>query len=167
MLNICRGCQRSTPRDFCPRCGRTFDGGPDDRDRSPALSGGHPYGLLGPTQLGHGGLPVDARPFACDQLGQLARRIHRERGHDALQLTPERVTFRGEIRDTVRVVAECPISGEARLIGHAWVNGRDWRVLAAALEQHQPRDLGRVGSDGPEGPVLAKAGTAAQQRSAA
>lgn len=86
---------------------------------------------------------AQARAIACDSLGGLARCILRRRHGAALRLAPARVEFRDEVRDVVEVRAEeldgeGQPNGRTRLIGHAWLSGRDWRVLQAALEAELP-----------------------------
>ncbi len=78
-----------------------------------------------------------ALPLAFATLPELARAIHRRRGDDALLLFPERIVFQGRARDVVAVHAEDPALSR-RLIGHAWVGGRDWQALRAALTAQVP-----------------------------
>lgn len=82
------------------------------------------------------GVP-SALPLAFATLAELARAIHRRRGDDALILFPERIVFQGQARDTVAVHAEDPAMSR-RLIGHAWIGGRDWQALRAALTAQVP-----------------------------
>lgn len=79
-----------------------------------------------------------AKPLAFASLRELAAGIHRRRGHDALQLQPEQVSFRDTVRDCVEIHAISHPGERRRLIGHAWIGGRDWRVLQAALEAQTP-----------------------------
>jgi hypothetical protein len=79
------------------------------------------------------------RVRAFSTLRELARAIHDERGGEALQLLPERIRFRAEVRDAVAVFADDPEGGRRRLIGHAWIGDRrDWRSLAAMLDTLAP-----------------------------
>lgn len=104
------------------------------------------HDLTVPALPGPGDLPRFAlvtfrfaeRPLIFDYLGGLARAIHRRRGDEALQLRPERVRFRDEVRECVAVHALDPVGQRERLIGHAWIGGRDWRVLQAALADVTP-----------------------------
>lgn len=59
------------------------------------------------------------KPFAAETLPALARRIHRLRGTDALQLAPEGVRWLGRSYAAVRVVAHDQTGDRWRLIGHA------------------------------------------------
>lgn len=74
-----------------------------------------------------------AKPFAYPSLGELARRIQRDRQADPIQMTPVRFRFRDGLRGAVRVTAE-DYGGRVRLIGHAWISGRPWEALAEAIE---------------------------------
>lgn len=99
--------------------------------RSPTMTPGVPYALfpcLGPL----------TRPWGYASLSALARRIHRDRGPDALQLRPVRVRFRDADRELTEVLAEDQQAGRVRRIGFAWIAGRDWRALQAALDAAVP-----------------------------
>lgn len=93
--------------------------------RCPELPDGSRFALIGPDPA--------RRPTGYATRQALALGVHRRRGDDALILSPERIRFRDQVRDTVRIDAECPASGRRRLIGHAWIGGADWRALEAAL----------------------------------
>jgi hypothetical protein len=82
-----------------------------------------------------------AKPLVVDTLAQLARAIHFRRDGDGLRMTDERRILRGEVRDMVCVMAENETSGAVRLIGHAWVDGRGFRALEAALAAVVPQTL--------------------------
>lgn len=95
-----------------------------------ALPDGQAFALL-PDAKG-------ALPVACQSLGDLARCIHRRRRRDALRLADAPVEFADRVRDMVEVSADeldgdGHATGRTRLIGHAWLGGRDRRVLEAAL----------------------------------
>lgn len=81
--------------------------------------------------------PRGKKPFGYDSLAALARRIHRDRAGDALQLKPARLRFQDEIRDVVEILAE-DAGGRVRRIGFAWIGGAHWRVLEAALDAELP-----------------------------
>lgn len=74
-----------------------------------------------------------AKPYAYASLAELAQRIQRDRGADPIQMAPVRFRFRDGLRSAVRVEAE-DVGGEVRLIGHAWIAGKPWEALAAAIE---------------------------------
>ena len=83
-------------------------------------------------------LTPGAKPLVFDKLPQLARRIHAERGGDTLRLQPDRLSWRGQARDVVAIYAENQTSSRVRFLGWAWIDGRDWRALEAALAAIQP-----------------------------
>lgn len=95
-------------------------------DLAPHLPSGVPYALV-TARAGD-------KPWAFPSVAALARRIHRDRGPDALQLRPVKVRFRDRPRDAVQVYAVDQVGGRERLIGYAWISGRDWTVLQAALD---------------------------------
>lgn len=72
------------------------------------------------------------RPWGFSTLAELARRVHRDRAGDALQLRPAVIEFRDGPRDVAEVLAE-DAGGRVRRIGFAWLNGAHWRTLEAAL----------------------------------
>lgn len=74
-----------------------------------------------------------AKPFAFGDLADLAARIHRDRADDALQLTPVRIRCKDGPRAAVQVMAT-DVGGRTRLIGYAWIAGRPWEALQAALD---------------------------------
>lgn len=94
-----------------------------------ALPDGRRFALIGddPTAL----------PVAFGALADLARAIHRRRGDDALVLFPERIVHQGRPVETVAVHAE-DAAMTRRLIGHAYIGGRDWQALRAALAAQVP-----------------------------
>lgn len=104
--------------------------------RSPVMpiaepGGVAPYALL-PS------LAPGVKPTILPSLEALARRIHRERGSDALQLSRATLTFRDRARHVTQVMATEPASGRTRLIGYAWHAGRPWEALQAALDRTVP-----------------------------
>lgn len=105
-----------------------------NRLRSPTMPDGVAYALL--PRVGYG-----VKPAVFASLAALARRIHRERGHEALELRPERLTFRDSPREVTAVYARHPVSDRLRFIGYAWHAGRDWRALEAALQATVPAGL--------------------------
>lgn len=109
----------------------------------PVPPDGARFALLAPGDGRAEAVLACRKPFAAERISGLARHILNARGADALQLAPERVRWLGRTFEAVRVVAEDQVGGRARLIGHAWIGGRDWRALAHALESVQPsHDLG-------------------------
>ncbi|MES2034908.1 MAG: hypothetical protein V4466_12095 [Pseudomonadota bacterium] len=101
-------------------------------DLAPSLPAGCPYALVTAA--------AGAKPWAFPGLAQLARRIHRERAGEALQLRPVRVRFKDGPRDVVQVLCVDQVGGRERLIGYAWISGRDWTVLTAALDAGEASD---------------------------
>lgn len=95
-------------------------------DLSPCLPRGIDYALVTAKAGG--------KPWAFDDLPALARRIHRDRAGEALQLRPVRIRFRDRPRDAVQVLALDQLGGRVRLIGYAWICGRSWQALRAALD---------------------------------
>jgi hypothetical protein len=96
---------------------------PDAETRTPAL-----FADLRPT----------TKPWAFEDLPALARRIHRDRRGGILQLRPVVVRFRDAPRAMVEVLAQSPGSGRCWRIGHAWIGGRPWEALQAALDRAEP-----------------------------
>ncbi len=99
------------------------------------LPDGHAFALI-PDAPG-------ARPVACASVGDLARCIHRRRRRDALRLADAPVEFADRTRAMVEIQAdevddEGHATGRTRLIGHAWLGGRDRRALEAALNAVVP-----------------------------
>ncbi|MDP3853176.1 hypothetical protein [Phenylobacterium sp.] len=80
------------------------------------------------------------KPMVFADLSALARRIHRDRQGQALQLRNDRVhlAFDGSIRRVVAVYGEDQVGQRTRFIGYAWLNGRDWEALQAALDAAEP-----------------------------
>lgn len=72
---------------------------------------------------------LDARrkPWAFATLAELAQRIHRDRQGEELQLKPMTIATRRGKRAVVQ------ISTPERLIGFAWIGGRDHQALALGL----------------------------------
>jgi hypothetical protein len=101
-------------------------------DLSPSLPSGVPYALFPNVQ-------PRMKPFAYPSLDALARRIHRDRRGDALQLRTVTVRFKDRPRSAVQVMAE-DIGGRTRLIGYAWLAGKPREVLEAALERVEALD---------------------------
>lgn len=99
--------------------------------RSPILPANAPYALLSK-------LEGDTKPMILPSLQALARRIHRLRGDDGLQLRPTKVRFRDHVRDVTEVLAIEEASGRSRRIGFAWHAGRPWQALQAALDETLP-----------------------------
>lgn len=94
-------------------------------DISPYVPSGYRFALV--TADAH------RKPAVFHDLAQLARRIHADRDGEALQLTPVRVRFRDGPRHAVQVMAH-DAGGRARLIGYAWISGKPWEALQAALD---------------------------------
>ena len=84
-------------------------------------------------------LSQPVRPHVFPSLQALARRIHRERAGEALQLRPAQVRFRDRIRDVTEVLAVDEAGGRTRRIGYAWHAGRPAEALRAALEATVPQ----------------------------
>ncbi|MBW8815561.1 MAG: hypothetical protein JF588_19240 [Caulobacterales bacterium] len=99
--------------------------------RSPTLPVDAPFALL--PELG----PF-ARPVILPSLAALARRIHRLRGDDGLELRHATVLFRDRGRTVTEVLAIEEASGRRRRIGFAWHAGRPWEALQAALDAERP-----------------------------
>lgn len=78
------------------------------------------------------------KPCVFETLDALARRIHRDRKDDVLDLAAIKARFREGIFHLVRVQAEHPSSGRRRLIGFAWLNGKRREALEAALLKLEP-----------------------------
>jgi len=79
------------------------------------------------------------KPMKFDSLPSLARRIQRLRGSDSLQGFDAGVCVFGEEqpRPGVSLFATDP-GGRSRYLGWAFLNGRDWRALQAALHAIAP-----------------------------
>lgn len=105
--------------------------------RSPTLPANAPYALLPQLE----GQP---KPAIVPSLKALARRIHRLRGADGLELRPTKVRFRDQVRDVTEVLAIEEASGRRRRIGFAWHAGRPWQALQAALDETLPDALAQV-----------------------
>lgn len=99
--------------------------------RSPDMPHGLTYALF-PT------LTPGRKPWGYPSLQALARRIHRDRAGDALQLHQEKVSFRDHVREVTAVYAEDPTSQRVRFLGYAWTGDRPREALEAALRQLQP-----------------------------
>ncbi len=76
------------------------------------------------------------KPYVYGTLPDLARRIHRDRGRDGLQLRAVHVRFKDGPRKAVQVMA-MDAGGRTRLIGYAWISGRPWEALQAALDAEE------------------------------
>jgi hypothetical protein len=74
------------------------------------------------------------KPVVFPTIYDLARRIHRDRGHEALDLQPATFRFAGAFWKGVEVLAIDQRSERTRRIGHAWISGRPIEVLKAALD---------------------------------
>lgn len=74
------------------------------------------------------------KPFVYRTLADLARRIHRDRGQDALELRPAVIPFRGGHRKVTEVLAHDQRSERARRIGYAWHGARPLEALKEALD---------------------------------
>lgn len=109
------------------RTRRLYAGILDVFDLAPYVPAGIAYALVTAR--------AGAKPFAYPSLAALARRIHADRAGDSLQLAPVRVRFQDGPRDAVQLKALDQTGGRERLIGYAWISGRDWTVLHAALDQ--------------------------------
>jgi hypothetical protein len=103
--------------------------------RCPALPAAPRFALIAPGDGRPEAVTPIRKPFAAETLPALARRIHRLRGPDALQLTAERIRWLGRTHDAVRVVAHDQTGDRWRLIGHA-VSGVEARpvVFQRALQ---------------------------------
>lgn len=99
--------------------------------RSPTMPANAPYALLPQLE----GAP---KPAIVPSLQALARRIHRLRGADGLELRPTKVRFRDQVRDVTEILAIEEASGRRRRIGFAWHAGRPWQALQAALDETLP-----------------------------
>lgn len=99
--------------------------------RSPQMPHGVQFALL-PA------LEPTTKPWAFPSIDALARHIHRNRQGEALQLVRTKVRFRDCIRPVTEILAEDQVSGRTRRIGFAWIAGRDWTSLQAALERAEP-----------------------------
>lgn len=86
------------------------------------------------------------KPTVYRSAEDLARRIHRERAGQALQLKDDRLLVRSEPapRRVVAVYGLDQVGGRTRFIGYAWLKGQGREALQAALEAVQPM-AGRVG----------------------
>lgn len=103
----------------------------------PALPPGFRYALL--QRTGPNGSP--RKPMAFQDLGGLARHIHRARGQAGVQLADAPMMLWG--RETpeagVSVWILDPATGDRRTyLGWAWVNGAGRVTLEAALQAEQP-----------------------------
>lgn len=98
---------------------------------SPTMPSDQSYALL-PD------LRATTKPAGFASLDDLARRIHRDRRGEVLQLTPAMVRFRQRDGAVVKILAFQPASERSRLIGFAWLHGRPPEALQAALDRAQP-----------------------------
>lgn len=96
-------------------------------DISPCLPSGVSYALVTARAA--------AKPFVYASLDALARRIHRDRAGEALQLQPVRIRFRDRPRPAVQVMALEQLACRTRLIGYAWISGRPWEALRDELDR--------------------------------
>jgi hypothetical protein len=78
------------------------------------------------------------KPCILPSLAALARRIHRLRGQDGLQLNPTQVRFRDRVRPVTEILAIEEASGRCRRLGFAWHAGRSIEALRAALDEAVP-----------------------------
>lgn len=90
--------------------------------------------------------PASDKPRTFRTVDALAARIHQLRQDAALNLADFDLTFAGENapRRTVAVYTQDESGSRTGFIGYAWVNGRSWRALQAALYAQHPNTIERA-----------------------
>ncbi len=76
------------------------------------------------------------KPAVFPDLPSLARRIHRDRLGQALQLRPDRVIVDGQVGplSVIAIHAEDAAGNVTRFLGYAWLEGRGLDALKGALD---------------------------------
>jgi hypothetical protein len=80
-----------------------------------------------------------AKPWVFPTLDALARRIHRDRRGEALDLRTTKINVPPFGQRTVTAIyALDQVGGRARFLGYAWARGQSREALQAALQAVEP-----------------------------
>lgn len=99
--------------------------------RPPVLPTNYPFALMQSAKPG-------IKPWVYPDMEALARGILRRRHGQALQLRPDRIIRPGRKIRVVAIYGLDQVGNRTRFIGYAWIGGRDWTALSAALAAIEP-----------------------------
>lgn len=100
--------------------------------RSPTMPAEADYALLTSAR-------PSAKPWVFPDIDGLARRIHRDRRGEALDLRTTKINVPPfGIRRVIAVYGQDQVGGRTRFIGYAWARGQSREALEAALQAVEP-----------------------------